>query len=127
MRAIAHALLLAAQAALRAKQGQGGKGASLLLPPPVGLSLDNADDDVASLVAKLWHFPTVAGDSEATLIELLTKRFREKRRQIQKIDTSLKRAALDPLLLGGFSRSYRATVRRRESLNRCIPIYSVIR
>jgi A/G-specific adenine glycosylase len=33
---------------------------SLLLPPPTARSKNNADDHIPSLVAKLWHFPTVS-------------------------------------------------------------------
>jgi A/G-specific adenine glycosylase len=64
-----------------------GKGRSLLLPPPDGLSKSNADDDVPSLVAKLWHFPTAAGDSEAKLMNLLSQRFLFKPGQIQEMKT----------------------------------------
>jgi A/G-specific adenine glycosylase len=62
-----------------------GQGNSLLLSPPKGLSRSNADDDVPSLVAKLWHFPTTAGDSEARLMNLLSQRFRVKPAQIQEM------------------------------------------
>ena len=61
------------------------KGKSLLLPPPNGLIRGIADDDVPSLVAKLWHFPTVAGDSEAKMVSLLNRRFQWKPSQIQEI------------------------------------------
>ena len=63
------------------------KGNSLLLPPPKGLIRGNADDDVPSLVAKLWHFPTVAGGSEAKLVNLLSGRFRWKPAQVQEMET----------------------------------------
>jgi len=36
------------------------KNRSLLLPPPTTATKNNADDPVPSLVAKLWHFPTVS-------------------------------------------------------------------
>src|SRR5207253_9107371 len=36
------------------------KGNSLLLPPPAILAGNKADDHIPSLVAKLWHFPTVS-------------------------------------------------------------------
>jgi A/G-specific adenine glycosylase len=36
------------------------KGNSLLLPPPAILAGSKADDHIPSLVAKLWHFPTVS-------------------------------------------------------------------
>ncbi len=38
---------------------------SLLLPPPKTLSRSTADDHVPSLVAKLWHFPTVSAPQSA--------------------------------------------------------------
>src|SRR5579863_3014627 len=66
------------------------RGNSLLLPPPNGLSRSNADDDVPSLVAKLWHFPTAAGDSEAEIMNLLSQRFRVKPAQIQEMKTLAK-------------------------------------
>ena len=46
---------------------------SLLLPPPTVSAGRKADDHVPSLVAKLWHFPTVSsnGDPEAALKEFL--------------------------------------------------------
>ena len=46
---------------------------SLLLPPPTGSQKSKADDHVPSLVAKLWHFPTVpaGGNPEDTLREFL--------------------------------------------------------
>ena len=62
-----------------------GGGNSLLLPPPNGRTGSNADDDVPSLVAKLWHFPTVAGDSEAKLLNLLSRRFQWKPAQIHEM------------------------------------------
>ena len=36
------------------------KGDSLLLPPPATLAGSKPDDHIPSLVAKLWHFPTVS-------------------------------------------------------------------
>src|SRR5206468_4304999 len=36
------------------------KGNSLLLPPPAILAGNKADDHIPSLVAKLWHFPTLS-------------------------------------------------------------------
>jgi A/G-specific adenine glycosylase len=46
---------------------------SLLLPPPTAAPKSKADDHVPSLVAKLWHFPTVsaASNAEDTLKEFL--------------------------------------------------------
>ena len=55
-------------------------GDSLLLSPPAG-SLKNAlDDQVPSLLAKLWHFPTASAnrDSAATLRHLLAQQFQIK-------------------------------------------------
>jgi A/G-specific adenine glycosylase len=37
-----------------------GKNNSLLLPPPTAFARKAADDHVPSLVARLWHFPTIA-------------------------------------------------------------------
>ena len=62
-----------------------GQGNSLLLPPPNGLTRSNADDHIPSLVAKLWHFPTVAGDSEAKMVSLLNRRFQWKAAQIHEM------------------------------------------
>ena len=55
------------------------QGNTLLLPPPV-LSRNTADDYVPSLVAKLWHFPTVSsnGNAETALTEFLAKEFQLK-------------------------------------------------
>jgi len=36
---------------------------SLLLPPPIKIAKSAADDHIPSLVAKLWHFPTVSAPS----------------------------------------------------------------
>ena len=49
------------------------KGESLLLPPPTAANVNQADDHVPSLVAKLWHFPTVstAGNTETELKRFL--------------------------------------------------------
>jgi A/G-specific adenine glycosylase len=49
------------------------KGKSLLLPPPTAANRNKADDHVPSLVAKLWHFPTVstAGNTETELKRFL--------------------------------------------------------
>jgi A/G-specific adenine glycosylase len=46
---------------------------SLLLPPPTARPKSKADDHVPSLVAKLWHFPTVSagGNPERALEEFL--------------------------------------------------------
>jgi A/G-specific adenine glycosylase len=41
------------------------KNRSLVLPPPTALSKNNADDHVPSLVAKLWHFPTVSAPANS--------------------------------------------------------------
>jgi len=53
------------------------KGKSLLLPPPTGAGGNKADDHVPSLVAKLWHFPTLptAGDMETELRRFLKQAF----------------------------------------------------
>jgi len=37
---------------------------SLLLPPPAALGRSTAPDHIPSLVAKLWHFPTVSAQQE---------------------------------------------------------------
>jgi len=49
------------------------KKRSLILPPPTASSKNNADDHVPSLVAKLWHFPTVSApaNSRQALEQLL--------------------------------------------------------
>jgi adenine-specific DNA glycosylase len=53
---------------------------SLLLPPPTGSQKSKADDHVPSLVAKLWHFPTVpaGGNPEDTLREFLAANLPQK-------------------------------------------------
>jgi A/G-specific adenine glycosylase len=55
-------------------------GNALLLPPPVGSQKKPADDHVPSLVAKLWHFPTVSanGDGATALRQLLARQFKIK-------------------------------------------------
>ena len=40
------------------------KGDSLLLPPPATLAGSKPDDHIPSLVAKLWHFPTVSARAD---------------------------------------------------------------
>lgn len=52
-------------------------GNSLLLPPPDGSQKAAGDDHVPSLVAKLWHFPTVSvnGDGATALRQLLAQQF----------------------------------------------------
>ena len=49
------------------------KNRSLILPPPTASTKNNADDHIPSLVAKLWHFPTVSApvNSEQALKQLL--------------------------------------------------------
>jgi A/G-specific adenine glycosylase len=49
------------------------KNNSLLLPPPADMPKSKFDDHIPSLVAKLWHFPSVsaATDAEQTLEKLL--------------------------------------------------------
>jgi len=49
------------------------KNRSLVLPAPTALTKNNADDHVPSLVAKLWHFPTVSApaNSQPALEQLL--------------------------------------------------------
>jgi len=49
------------------------RGNTLLLPPPAGSDRGRADDHVPSLVAKLWHFPTISAPegSDQALRELL--------------------------------------------------------
>ena len=53
------------------------KGKSLLLPPPKVASGNKADDHVPSLVANLWHFPTVstAGNAETELKQFMKQEF----------------------------------------------------
>jgi A/G-specific adenine glycosylase len=50
---------------------------SLLLPPPAGSNGNKAEDHVPSLVAKLWHFPTVSdsGNAESVLKKFLMGEF----------------------------------------------------
>ena len=56
------------------------KTRSLILSPPIASTRNNADDHVPSLVAKLWHFPTVSAptNSEHTLKQLLRRELRIK-------------------------------------------------
>jgi A/G-specific adenine glycosylase len=56
------------------------KNRSLVLPPPTASSKNNADDHVPSLVAKLWHFPTVSApaNSQQALEKLLHRELRIK-------------------------------------------------
>ena len=56
------------------------KNRSLILPPPKASIKNNADDHVPSLVAKLWHFPTVSAvtNSERALKQLLHRELRIK-------------------------------------------------
>ena len=53
------------------------KGQSLLLAPPARSIGKKTDDHVPSLVAKLWHFPTVSttGNAEAALRQFLVQEF----------------------------------------------------
>lgn len=53
------------------------KGNSLLLPPPTAANRNRADDHVPSLVAKLWHFPTLStvGNAETALKQFLKQEF----------------------------------------------------
>jgi A/G-specific adenine glycosylase len=53
---------------------------SLVLPPPTASTKNNADDHVPSLVAKLWHFPTVSApaNSQQALEQLLHRDLRIK-------------------------------------------------
>ncbi len=59
------------------------KANTLLLPPPAALSKSAADDHIPSLVAKLWHFPTVSAPKSAieTLNTLLHRDLRIKKSQ----------------------------------------------
>src|SRR6266478_6899112 len=41
------------------------KNRCLVLPPPTASTKNNADDHVPSLVAKLWHFPTVSAPANS--------------------------------------------------------------
>ena len=56
------------------------KDRSLVLPPPTASNKNNADDHVPSLVARLWHFPTVSApaNSEQALKQLLHRELRIK-------------------------------------------------
>jgi A/G-specific adenine glycosylase len=57
------------------------KHRSLVLPPPTAsIKKDDADDHVPSLVAKLWHFPTISApaNSEPALKQLLHRELRIK-------------------------------------------------
>jgi A/G-specific adenine glycosylase len=53
------------------------RGRSLLLAPPAGSNGNKADDHVPSLLAKLWHFPTVSttGNAETALKSYLIQEF----------------------------------------------------
>jgi len=54
------------------------KNKSLVLPPPGASTKNYADDHIPSLVAKLWHFPTVSSpaNSEQPLEQLLHRELR---------------------------------------------------
>ena len=56
------------------------KGRSLILPPPAASNKNNDDDHVPTLVARLWHFPTVSApaNSEQALKQLLHRELRIK-------------------------------------------------
>jgi A/G-specific adenine glycosylase len=56
------------------------KNRCLVLPPPTASTKNNADDHVPSLVAKLWHFPTVSApaNSNQALEQLLHRELRIK-------------------------------------------------
>jgi A/G-specific adenine glycosylase len=56
------------------------KNRCLVLPPPTASTKNNADDHVPSLVAKLWHFPTVSApaNSNRALEQLLHRELRIK-------------------------------------------------
>jgi A/G-specific adenine glycosylase len=60
-------------------------GNSLLLPPPASPK-NPADDHVPSLVARLWHFPTVSanGSGATSLRQLLMKQFK-----MENLDTAM--------------------------------------
>src|SRR5262245_36913200 len=55
-------------------------GNSLLLPPPADVQRGDADDHVPSLVAKLWHFPTVSANGNGVdgLRQALAQQFKVK-------------------------------------------------
>lgn len=65
-------------------------GHSLIFPPPIESSRNEGDDHVPSLVARLWHFPTVSagGNAERTLQEFLFKKLKVKipERQVESLD-----------------------------------------
>jgi A/G-specific adenine glycosylase len=63
-------------------------GNSLLLPPPTVAVGRKADDHVPSLVAKLWHFPTVSshGNPEAALQEFLTTSLRLENSKVLRLE-----------------------------------------
>ena len=52
-------------------------GKSLLLGPPAIANRNKVDDHIPSLVAKLWHFPTVSseGDTEGSMKKFLKQEF----------------------------------------------------
>ena len=56
------------------------KNRCLVLPPPAASTKNNADDHVPSLVARLWHFPTVSApaNSNQALEQLLHRELRIK-------------------------------------------------
>ena len=56
------------------------KNRCLVLPPPTASTKNNADDHIPSLVAKLWHFPTVSApaNSPQALERLLHRELRIK-------------------------------------------------
>jgi len=56
------------------------KNRSLVLPPPTASTKNYADDHVPSLVAKLWHFPTISApaNSGQALEQLLYRELRLK-------------------------------------------------
>jgi A/G-specific adenine glycosylase len=54
------------------------KNNSLLLPPPAAITKNKSDDHIPSLVAKLWHFPTISApaNAERALEQLLRRDLR---------------------------------------------------
>jgi A/G-specific adenine glycosylase len=54
------------------------KNNSLLLPPPAAMTKNKSDDHIPSLVAKLWHFPTISApeNAERAVKELLRRDLR---------------------------------------------------